>query len=166
MLRKRYKDHKASAKQRGIPFLLTYPQWLSIWEASGHLDERGPRMDQYCMARYGDSGAYEVGNVRIITCEDNIAEQEHIGHDFSAESKVKIGVEMKKVHQRRRALGLRHTSGHRYVPFPTADDVATILHAPASTCKARFKSWLRLKPTKPQEQELHWQMREMYELIK
>jgi hypothetical protein len=39
MLRKRYNDHKASAKQRGIPFLLIYRQWLSIWKASGHLDE-------------------------------------------------------------------------------------------------------------------------------
>jgi hypothetical protein len=116
------------------------------------------------MARHGDSGAYEVGNVKIITNAENLAEGERHTGPLLAESKVKIGIAMKKAHRRRRALGLRHTSGHSYVPFPTADDVEVILHT--SNFKPRFKSWLRLKPTTPQEQKLHWQIKEMWELIK
>jgi hypothetical protein len=88
MLRKRYRDHKASAKQRGIPFLLTFEQWLQIWTDSGHLDERGAHKGEYVMARYGDSGAYEVGNVDIVTAEKNCSEA---ALNLSDASRAKIG---------------------------------------------------------------------------
>jgi hypothetical protein len=74
MFRKQFHSHKGGAKHRGIPFLLTYAEWLAIWEQSGHLHERGNRKGQYCMARYGDQGAYEVGNVRIVTNAENQVE--------------------------------------------------------------------------------------------
>lgn len=54
---------------------MTFEEWLGLWEASGHFHERGSRPDQYCMARNGDQGGYEVGNVRIVTCAENQAEQ-------------------------------------------------------------------------------------------
>lgn len=63
-----------SAKARGIPFLLTFEEWLRIWEASGHLNERGQHKGQYCMARYGDQGSYVIGNVKIILTADNTRE--------------------------------------------------------------------------------------------
>lgn len=66
-----YNDHKFGAKKRGIAFLLTFSEWFSIWESSGHIDDRGRSLHQYQMARFGDSGPYAVGNVRIITCLDN-----------------------------------------------------------------------------------------------
>ena len=69
-----YRDHKRGAKDRGIEFLLTYEEWLKIWIDSGHLHERGPKKGQYVMARFGDKGPYAVGNVKIITCSDNIRE--------------------------------------------------------------------------------------------
>lgn len=69
-----YARQKNSAAQRGIPFTLTLWQWWTIWQESGHWEQRGRGRGMYCMARIGDSGAYEVGNVRIVTNEENIAE--------------------------------------------------------------------------------------------
>lgn len=37
----KYHLHKNSAKQRGIPFLLTFDKWLELWVSSGHWEERG-----------------------------------------------------------------------------------------------------------------------------
>lgn len=71
----RYQCHKGTAKHRGIPFLLTYEQWLEIWLESGKWHQRGWRRGQYVMARPGDKGAYEVGNVVIRLAEDNRAER-------------------------------------------------------------------------------------------
>ncbi len=66
-----YCFHKANAKYRGVPFLLTYRQWLCIWCTSGHWRERGNRPQQYVMARKGDRGAYACGNVSIKTNAQN-----------------------------------------------------------------------------------------------
>ena len=57
--------HKKNAKRRGIPFLLTFDEWLAIWISSGHWEERGRGADKYCMSRIGDLGAYVSGNVFI-----------------------------------------------------------------------------------------------------
>lgn len=73
--RGKYARHRANAVRRGVPFNLTFEEWWSIWEASGKWAKRGPRKGQYCMARYGDLGAYEVGNVRIALCESNTADR-------------------------------------------------------------------------------------------
>lgn len=70
-----YCQHRGNAEKGGIGFLLTYGEWLQIWEASGHLHERGCRKGQYVMARTGDKGPYAVGNVRITTVEDNLFEE-------------------------------------------------------------------------------------------
>jgi hypothetical protein len=72
----KFKEHKYRADRRGIPFLLTYDEWLKIWEDSGHLHERGNRHGQYVMARYGDAGPYSIGNVRIITAAENRREHQ------------------------------------------------------------------------------------------
>jgi hypothetical protein len=81
----KFKAHRKSAIERGIEFSLTFEQWMEIWQASGHFHERGCKRGQYCMARYGDAGAYSVGNVRIITIEANSAERE-----FSAGTRAKL----------------------------------------------------------------------------
>jgi len=81
-----YTVHRLNAKHRGIPFLLTFDEWWSIWEASGHWHERGPRGLHYVMARPNDIGGYEVGNVYIITRAENTREgrlgkpSPHVGH--------------------------------------------------------------------------------------
>lgn len=69
-----YYRQMSAAQKRNIPFLLTYEQWWNIWQTSGRWELRGRRRGQYCMARDGDLGAYEIGNVRIILGRDNLAE--------------------------------------------------------------------------------------------
>lgn len=63
--KEKYRNHKSSATYRGIPFLLTFKEWLNIWNVSGHYHERGNKSGQYCMSRYGDMGSYVMGNVFI-----------------------------------------------------------------------------------------------------
>lgn len=70
-LRRKYTIQRYGASAHGIKFELTFEQWLQIWQDSGHLQERGTRKGQYVMARFGDTGAYAVGNVEIITGEGN-----------------------------------------------------------------------------------------------
>lgn len=69
-----YATHKSQAKRRGIPFLLTLEEWCAIWRESGKWEQRGHKTGQYVMARFGDVGPYTVGNVRIITCNENGSE--------------------------------------------------------------------------------------------
>ena len=74
MVRQAFTMQRLNAKRRGIPFKLTYLQWLELWAASGVLGKRGKGSGKYQMARHGDQGAYEVGNVSIITHNQNSRE--------------------------------------------------------------------------------------------
>lgn len=85
----RYDAHKGVAKQRGILFRLSFEDWFGIWSKSGHWDERGSHKGQYCMSRFGDLGAYEIGNVFIQRIEQNIKDA-HIGKINSISTKDKI----------------------------------------------------------------------------
>jgi hypothetical protein len=73
--RVKFHVHKSNAAQRGISFLMTFEDWRDIWQRSGHWHERGSKRGQYCMARFGDKGAYAADNVRICTVDENIAER-------------------------------------------------------------------------------------------
>jgi hypothetical protein len=70
-----YRCHRANAGARDIPFRLTFDQWWRLWERSGKWKQRGNRSENYCMARPGDKGAYEIGNVKICTNFENRAER-------------------------------------------------------------------------------------------
>src|ERR1044072_2526371 len=72
--RKKYTQHKANAKQRGIAFLLTFDEWWAVWQESGKWALRGPNVGQYCMSRFGDSGPYAVGNVFINLSVKNVSD--------------------------------------------------------------------------------------------
>lgn len=67
---------------RKIEWRLTLPEWYAIWEASGHLHERGRGRDGYCMARFNDVGPYAVGNVYITSIAGNV-------RDYQAALKVR-----------------------------------------------------------------------------
>jgi hypothetical protein len=73
--RYKYSKHKSSAKQRGIPFLLTFEQWWQIWQESGHWEKRGC---PYMMTRLKDEGPYAVGNVRIATGAQNAEDRQRL----------------------------------------------------------------------------------------
>lgn len=64
--RAKYNQHRNTAKERGIVFSLTSREWWNLWES--HWEERGKST---CMCRTGDTGAYEIGNVRIDTYSNN-----------------------------------------------------------------------------------------------
>ena len=84
--KRKYHAHKGVAKQRGIPFKLTYEEWITLWINSGHWEDRGAGKGKYCMSRVNDIGPYEIGNVFIQLFEQNFSDaikgkkksQEHI----------------------------------------------------------------------------------------
>jgi hypothetical protein len=86
--RKAYTQHKSNAKQRGIPFLLTFEEWKEVWLASGKWELRGRGADKYCMCRTGDAGAYAVGNVFIDRNAQNVSDGNK-GKLDSAETRAK-----------------------------------------------------------------------------
>ena len=68
-----YTSQKHTARKRDIPFLLSFEEWVDIWQSSGKLAERGRGSDKYCMARHGDIGPYSINNVSIITNHENLS---------------------------------------------------------------------------------------------
>lgn len=70
-----YRAHRQNARVRGISFRLTFDQWWRLWKRSGKWKQRGQRSEQYCMARPGDQGAYEIGNVMICRNKENRADR-------------------------------------------------------------------------------------------
>jgi hypothetical protein len=71
----RFSQQRYRARQRGIGWQLDWGQWISIWLASGHFHQRGRGHGKFVMARRGDVGPYAVGRVRIVSWEQNRAEQ-------------------------------------------------------------------------------------------
>lgn len=63
------RDH---ARARRIPFTLTFEQWWAVVEPSGYMDGRGCLRHQLHVDRLDPSKGYEVGNIRVITCEENV----------------------------------------------------------------------------------------------
>lgn len=86
---KKYQQHKRNATHRGIDFLLSFEEWLDIWEQSGKWNLRGNRPGYYVMSRNGDNGPYSIGNVYINSFENNKLEG-RLGKMHSTESKNKI----------------------------------------------------------------------------
>jgi hypothetical protein len=67
-----YLTQSRNAEERGIDFLMPFPEWWAVWQASGKWSERG--RGAYVMARNGDIGPYAIGNVRICTQSENSKE--------------------------------------------------------------------------------------------
>lgn len=79
--RGKFAQHKKNAKARGVPFEMTYDEWLDVWIASGHFDERHNKTAEgFVMARNGDRGAYADGNVSIVPLRINTAERNRNFH--------------------------------------------------------------------------------------
>jgi hypothetical protein len=76
--RQKFWYHRVRAEKAGIGFEFTFEQWWKFWQDSGHWDERGIGRGKYCMARFNDCGPYRIGNVRIITNEENGRELKNI----------------------------------------------------------------------------------------
>src|SRR5690606_1984307 len=61
-----YRSQMHNARKRGIEWKISLWEWWTIWQESGHWDDRG-RGTGYMMCRFGDTGDYELGNVYIAT---------------------------------------------------------------------------------------------------
>jgi hypothetical protein len=70
--RKIFRAHRSSAESRGIPFRLTFAEWFAVWKPYWPAKQLGAALH---MCRNGDSGAYELGNVRIDTPTGNAADR-------------------------------------------------------------------------------------------
>lgn len=70
----KFAHQRGAAKQRGIEWLLTFEEWMGIWDASGKFHLRGKQAHQYVMARRGDVGPYSADNVFICSASQNCRE--------------------------------------------------------------------------------------------
>lgn len=61
-LKAAYFGQKSAAARRGIEWKFTFETWLAFW--GDDITRRGPRHDQLCMQRFGDSGPYSPDNVK------------------------------------------------------------------------------------------------------
>ena len=73
-LQQAFRNQKSRAAGRGIDWLLSFEQWVEIWERSGKINLRGRKKGQYVMSRPGDAGPYSVDNVGIIEAGQNHSE--------------------------------------------------------------------------------------------
>lgn len=75
---KAWREQRHSSLKRGIPFNFTLLAWHCWWNAElvvlGPDARRGKRRGEYVMARHGDTGAYEHGNVYAATPAQNAAD--------------------------------------------------------------------------------------------
>lgn len=99
-----YYHQQKNAERRGIKFRLTFEQWRAVWQGSGKLPLRGRGQGKYCMARFGDKGAYEVGNVSIILFDRNSRDMRHTPAARKAIGIASSAMPRTKAH--RKAIGL------------------------------------------------------------
>lgn len=111
--RQKFAESKYDARRRGVVFLLTFDQWLSIWKRSGKWTRRSNRRGGYCMARFGDRGPYAVGNVKIILHSDNVSEAQ-VGRRKSKATRRRMGAWVRSEKTKRRiATGVRRAIKRR-----------------------------------------------------
>lgn len=88
--RTKWKSLIANALNRGAQCKLTFPDYMNLALEAGIStpDQIGLRMDQYQMARIGDSGDYVLGNCRFVLASVNL--QEKIDNGGVENSRAKI----------------------------------------------------------------------------
>lgn len=70
--RKAFRQQVQNSIRRGIPFLFSFEEWWEWWNAEpGRWEQRGVGKRRLAMARHGDNGAYEPGNVLPLTNSQN-----------------------------------------------------------------------------------------------
>jgi len=58
-----------TSKQRGVAFELTFEEFVGFWGFD--FDRRGRGPDDLCMGRFGDEGAYRIGNIYVASNSEN-----------------------------------------------------------------------------------------------
>lgn len=102
-----FNSQRQNAKSRGVEWKLKIWEWWQIWQQSGKWEDRGRGKGKYVMCRFGDTGAYDTGNVYIATFEHNTSFQpnnpyrvDHPDHDEAMKSiRHKLGVNGARRHR-------------------------------------------------------------------
>lgn len=78
----RFREQRGRARDRGLPWSLSFGAWWRIWQASGLWHVRGRSgADSAVMARFHDAGGYSKDNVYITTLAVNFSESHFVrGH--------------------------------------------------------------------------------------
>lgn len=75
-LKRKFINKKSNAKQEGILFLLSFEQFQTlITDANLKSSDLGFSGNRFDLARYNDTGNYEVGNCRFISHAENMKER-------------------------------------------------------------------------------------------
>lgn len=70
--RKKFRNLRASAKRRGIAFLLTFDEFLSFLAVNPrYLQRLGRSSRSLTIDRIDDGGAYAAGNIQLMTRGEN-----------------------------------------------------------------------------------------------
>lgn len=78
------------ARHRGIEFKLEFDDWVKWW--GDDIDSRGRGKNDLQMQRFGDKGAYEIGNIKKGRPADNAKTRENV-------QKHRRALEAKKRHE-------------------------------------------------------------------
>jgi hypothetical protein len=65
----KYRSQKAICQRAGEEWLISFPEWIGMWNASGKWEERGIGAGKYCMKRIDRSKPYCVSNLEIFRCD-------------------------------------------------------------------------------------------------
>lgn len=68
-----YNNVRGSAVKRGIGFSLTFAEFLGIIQGTGYIEKCGNCKGDLHLDRIDAAKGYEIGNLQVITCSDNIA---------------------------------------------------------------------------------------------
>lgn len=71
---RKYSNKRVNAAKEGIPFNLSYDEFVHLM-AESHISVDDLHIKGYHLARYGDTGSYEIGNCRFIPYLDNYSEK-------------------------------------------------------------------------------------------
>jgi DNA-binding CsgD family transcriptional regulator len=87
---------RKNARERGISWDISLPEWWQIWKESGKYPVRGKHVGEYVMSRYGDTGPYSKDNVHICLCTENIREYYEVTRKEEVCRKTREGRERKR----------------------------------------------------------------------
>jgi hypothetical protein len=84
----RFNQHRRRAKQSGIEFILTYEEWLQIWEDSGFLEKRG------CYNKY-NLGKKHSDETKALISVTSKGRKPFLGHKHILESRQRMSLSQK-----------------------------------------------------------------------
>jgi hypothetical protein len=129
--RRSYLMQRRQAGLRGVPWEFTFEEWVRVWEESGKWSQRGSKKGQFVMARHGDVGPYNTGNVSIVTAEtNNIDGASRRKNPFGNLTRVGTGAGYTFCRDRRDGLHYNAKFRHKSLGFyATPDEAAAVYRA-------------------------------------